>query len=156
MTTTLRNGVHNLEILLFILSSLSFYMFVFDKADLESVVIPREVHHIVLMKCFYSKAHVNYRDEKISHYRDTGRRDIDPPSMLNNVMEVILLEVGAKRYQASRCYMFVKNVREWIVKNFKKTGSKYVLNKITQSSPSKISIIFTLDSSITGYRYYFL
>jgi hypothetical protein len=97
-------------------------------------VIPLEVHHIVLVRCFYSRAHVEYRDERLSQHRET------PPSMEFNVVEIVLLVEGAGRYEGlgSSCFMFATTVRDWISKNYKKTGSKYVLNSIQKAALNNI------------------
>jgi hypothetical protein len=103
-------------------------------------VIPPEVHHVVLVGCFYSNDHVDYMANKISLYRETGRNNLAPPSMEYNVVEIILLLEGGQRYQdqGSPCFMLVKTVREWIVKNFRKTGSKYVLNSLPKAALNNI------------------
>jgi hypothetical protein len=77
---------------------------------------------------------------KISQYRDTGRNDLAPPSMEYNVVEIILLVQGAQSFQesGSRCFMFVNTVREWIAKNFRKTGSKSVLNSLPKAALNNI------------------
>jgi hypothetical protein len=111
----------------------------FGKVDFEAG-IPTEVHHVVLVRCFYSKEHVQYMATRISQYREIGRSNLSPPSMEYNVVEVILLVEGAQRYvdSESRCFMFVKTVREWIGKNFRKTGNKYVLNSLPKAALNNI------------------
>jgi hypothetical protein len=116
-------------------------MTLFGRVDLTAV-IPPAVHHVVLTKCFYSKDHVEYMRNKYSQYRATGRNELTPPSMEYNVVEVILLVKGAQRYQKDSntpCFMFVKTVREWIVKNYKKTGNKYVLNSLAKAALNDIA-----------------
>jgi hypothetical protein len=107
----------------------------FGTVDLEAV-IPPDVQHVVLVRCFYSKEHVDYMATRMSQYRDTGRNILAPPSLEYNVVEVILLVEGARSYHdsGSGCFMFVKTVREWISNNFRKTGSKYVLNRLPKAA----------------------
>jgi hypothetical protein len=108
----------------------------FEKVNWDAA-IPREVHHVLLVGCFYSKAHVEYKSVRQSQYREIGKNDVTPPSMEFNVVEVVLLVQGAGRYESlgSPCYMLVNTVREWIVKNFRKSSSKRsVLNSIRKAA----------------------
>jgi hypothetical protein len=113
----------------------------FHQIDFDAAVIPPEVHHVVLVKCFYSKEHVEYMSTRMSQYREIGRNNLAPPSMEYNVVEVILLVKGAQSYEdsGSSCFMYVKTVREWIVSNFKKTSKKFVLNRLPKAALNNIA-----------------
>jgi hypothetical protein len=107
-----------------------------------TAVIPQEVHHIVLVRCYYSRAHVDYMSTRVSQYKETRQKDLlTPPSMEFNVVEVILLLEGALRHPdlGDPCFMLVKTVRQWIFKNYKKTGSKYLLNSLPKAALINIS-----------------
>jgi hypothetical protein len=107
----------------------------FTKVGLPVEIHP-DVHHVVLVRCYYSKEHVDYMATKMSQYRDSGLSQRAPPSLEYNVVEVILLKQGAQSHgdSGSTCFMFVKTVRDWIVKNFRKSGSKYVLNSLPKAA----------------------
>jgi hypothetical protein len=94
--------------------------------------IPKVVHHVVLLKCYYSKAHLEYKSRKMSQYRDMEGQDLPPPSMEYNVMQVILLCEGAVDYQEHHqpCFMLVSSVKDWISTNCKKTTHKYILSSL--------------------------
>jgi hypothetical protein len=77
---------------------------------------------------------------RISQYRESERSNLAPPSLEYNIVEVILLVKGAQRYQdsGSQRFMFVKTVREWIARHFRKTGSKYVLNSLPKAAVNNV------------------
>jgi hypothetical protein len=98
--------------------------------------IPREVHHVVLLKCYYSRAHLEYQTRKWSRYRDVERQDFPPPSLEDNVMQVILLCEGAVKYQEhpQPCFMRVSTVKDWISTNCKQTTYKYILSRLQSAT----------------------
>jgi hypothetical protein len=98
--------------------------------------IPRGVHHVVLLKCYYSKAHVEYKTRKLSRYRDMERHDFPPPSLEANVMQVILLCEGAVEYQQEPqpCFMLVSTVKGWISNNCKKSSHKYIISRLQKAN----------------------
>jgi hypothetical protein len=97
--------------------------------------IPREVHHVVLLKCYYSREHLEYQTRKWSRYRDMDRQHFSPPSLEDNVMQVIFLCEGAVEYQQDTqpCFMLVSTVKGWISHNCKKTSNKYIISRLQQA-----------------------
>jgi hypothetical protein len=106
----------------------------FSRLNLNQAVIPREVHHVLLRRCFFSRVHMDFIEEKRSAYKHNDRI-IVPPSVEDNVLEVSLYREGGLQYdhKVEPSFMLVSTVREWIRQNVKQTGSKYLMNSMRAS-----------------------
>ena len=108
--------------------------------------IPEEVQHLVLLRCYYSPAHAEYQEKKVSLYKKTKNNEmVNLPSMEDNVVELILLKEGALRYtgngafKQSPCFLLVSTVRQWIVSNCKKSTSRYLLTCLPGTPPKDLT-----------------
>jgi hypothetical protein len=101
-----------------------------------STGIPKEVHHILLLKCFYSRNHTEILNSKRSTYKDNP--NFVPPSVDHNILEVVLLTEGARRLSdETSCFLQVSEVKQWIRTNCKKSNRKFLLNSLLKPSPQQ-------------------